>query len=162
MAEDETVSYFIVGLIGTFRIMDKRYNGLVGDLKTMAQFVFIYEKQIRFINKNQEFQELFPDAYRNYEQKIKKHLRYDKAGYLKEAILDKKVGKDTTLAFTKNKIMIVDLCRHIRNAICHASLYKKRDKLFIEDMNSSQVASSFGYIEYPAIKEFFVAIIREF
>lgn len=144
--------------------MEKKYNCLSGELKTLAQFVFIYEKQIKHFSDNRTFQNQFPSAFWLFNKKIKKHICYAKSDDIIKSVSKNKYGKDKdgiTLAFTKYKVQIIDLCRQIRNSVCHAMIKKKKGLLYIEDKQRGK-STSYGYLEYPIVIEFVVEIIRAY
>lgn len=92
------------------------YNGLKSELNILAKFVFIYEKEISQMKKCSDFKGYNLSAYRFFCDELQKKLKYSKTDDIDKVKLDGKY----TLSFTKNSVLIVDFCRHLRNSIVHA------------------------------------------
>lgn len=92
------------------------YNGLKSELNILAKFVFIYEKEISQMKKCSDFKGYNLSAYSFFCDELQKKLKYSKTDDIDKVKLDGKY----TLSFTKNSVLIVNFCRHLRNSIVHA------------------------------------------
>lgn len=135
-----------------------RYNGLKQDLNTFAKLVYIYETQIKFLYKEKMFVEKYSKAYSVYKQKIRSNLKYATREGIKH--LDDKIIT-SKLYFTRKRVLILDLLRHIRNSFSHGLLIKDSKNLKISD-KYRQFKTSKGSLEYSTIKEFIVEIIKQY
>ncbi len=138
--------------------MKDKYNCLGGDLKTLLQFVFIYEKRIKDMSKNEDFSKVFISASRLFKRSIQKNMRYASIESLKNAF---EIKGGATLAFTEYKVQVIDFCRHLRNSISHALIRKDREKLYIIDKQRKNFTSQ-GYLDYSSVIDFVVAIIKDY
>ena len=88
--------------------------------------------------------------------KLKNHIKYAR----RKEILNLIDRERYTLHMTKQKFLIWDLCRHIRNSFAHALIFIDKDKLMITDKHCGRLTTS-GYLNYKHVKEFIVMIINE-
>ena len=138
--------------------MKDKYNCLGGDLKTLLQFVFIYEKRIKDMSKNVDFFTVFISASRLFKKSIQKTMRYASVESLNNAF---EIKGGATLAFTEYKVQVIDFCRHLRNSISHALIRKEREKIYIIDKQRKRFTSR-GYLDYSLVIDFVVAIIKDY
>lgn len=135
------------------------YNGVYNDLKLFAQFVYIYENKIKYFNRESDFKVFSKNAF--YEFKIiRKSIKYLKI----DEISKQYNSTQKTLFFTKSKTKVLDFCRHLRNAFCHALLEKNQPKngfLTIEDKRYGKY-SCIGYLEYELVKRFMLELINRY
>ena len=134
-----------------------RYNNLESQLKTLAQFVFIYESHIKQILKETDFKEISTNALHVFKCSLQKKMKYA----TDEEIRNKKLSNKQTLLFTKNKVQILDFCRHLRNSICHGIISKNGCKLNIPDRNRGKETSE-GFLDYEQVISFVKNIIQDF
>lgn len=128
------------------------YNGIENDLNDLFKFVFVYEKMNKEGKLSSESEEVFKD-------KIKPHILLLQSG--DEFTVDHQ--KDKTLIFRRNDSLIKDFCRHLRNSICHAKIFKVNQCLYIPDFkNKKEEVTCQGYIEISAVKEFVKTIIKNY
>ena len=69
-----------------------------------------------------------------------------------------------TLFFTKSKTQVLDFCRHLRNAFCHALLEKNQPQkgfLSIKDKSYGKY-TCIGYLEYEIVKRFMLELIKSY
>lgn len=135
------------------------YNGISNDLKTYAQFVYIYENRIKNFNRESDFIEFSENAFNEFKN-IRKSIKYLKI----DEILKQNNFAQYTLFFTKSKTQVLDFCRHLRNAFCHTLLEKNQPKkgfLTIEDKRYGKY-SCIGYLEYELVKRFMLELIKRY
>ena len=128
------------------------YNGVYNDLKLFAQFVYIYENKIKYFNRESDFTEFSENAFYEF-KKIRNKIKYSKKG----DILKQKDSSKYTLFFTKSNTQVLDFCRHLRNAFCHALIEKQSKFIYIKDINRGGY-SCCGFLEYKPIKQFMIEL----
>jgi len=133
------------------------YNNLESQLKTLAKFVFIYESHIKEKSKEADFKEISTEALYVFKKSIQKKIKYA----TDEEIRSEKTSNKQTLFFTKNKVQILDFCRHLRNSICHGIISKDGCKLNIPDKNRGKETSK-GFLDYDHVITFIKYIILNF
>lgn len=72
------------------------YNGLKGDMNTLAKFVFIYEKKIKHKSRVDEFTEVSAEAMHVFKHDIQPHIKFA----TKEEIANQTDFSKQTLFFT--------------------------------------------------------------
>lgn len=139
------------------------YHGVKNDLNTLMKFVYIFEKDIKLLNKENYFSIKYPEAFLIFKQKLQKVIKYSTQKELNEGAYIKNC--QYTLYYTKQKFQVWDLCRHLRNAICHALIEKtemnKYSVLKIPDYYKRKISSE-GYLDYSIIKFFLVEIVKKY
>lgn len=134
-----------------------KYNGLKKDLNIFAKFAFIYETEIKKLGNVNEFSKLSERSVMFFDEQIQKVTRYAK---VKNNKWPKKQG--ITLIFTKEKVKILDFCRHLRNSFVHAQLKKGNQKLEIHDKGRKGIVTAKGYLTYSSVKNFIIQIIEDY
>lgn len=133
------------------------YNGLKTDLNVFAKFAFIYETEIKKLGNVNEFSKLSGRAVMFFDEQIQKVTRYAK---VKNKKWPNKEG--ITLIFTKEKVKILDFCRHLRNSFVHAQLKRENKKLEILDKGRKGIVTAQGHLAYASVKEFVMQIIEDY
>ena len=137
------------------------YNGIEGDYKILAKFVYIYETQICLYNSLFALSAEFHETAQYFNRSVQKYLLYvsiDEINGRKNLV---KKGKQT-LFFTKHKYQFYDFCRHLRNSFCHAHLWKNEAVLFVPDRKGGKTITSKGCIEYSLVIVFLRKLIAEY
>lgn len=130
------------------------YNNIEDQLKTFAKFVFIYETKIKQMTKETDFNSISSDALHSF-KRMQKSMKYAK----EEEIRNTTIFSKQTLLFTKNKVQILDFCRHLRNSICHGIISKDDKKINIPDKYRGRVTAK-GFLEYETLIEFVVKVMQ--
>ena len=133
------------------------YNGLLADFKLLAQFVFIFETELKLMNKQSEFKEKYPKAF-NYVKDLCKKIKHVKT----VDIPNQEITDKYTLFFAKNNSKCLDFLRHLRNSFTHALLSKQNERLFISDKKTKNKESCKGYLDYKIVKQFIVELQKEY
>lgn len=131
------------------------YNGLKSELNILAKFVFIYEKEISQMKKCSDFKGYNLSAYSFFCDELQKKLKYSKTDDIDKVKLDGKY----TLSFTKNSVLIVDFCRHLRNSIVHARLENIEGSYYINDVGRNGKKTSEGYVKEKLVTRFIGKLI---
>lgn len=63
------------------------------------------------------------------------------------------------LDFTKNSVLIVDFCRHLRNSIVHARLENIEGSYYINDVGRNGKKTSEGYVKEKLVTRFIGKLI---
>lgn len=135
------------------------YNGLKGDMNTLAKFVFIYEKKIKHKSRVDEFTEVSAEAMHVFKHDIQSHIKFA----TKEEIANQTDFSKQTLFFTGDgKAQIYNFCRHLRNSFGHAILEKNSNLIYVNDKDSRGRKTSVGFLSYKVIKAFIVPIIQAY
>lgn len=134
------------------------YNGLKSELNILAKFVFIYEREICQMKKCSDFKEYNPSVYSFFCDELQKKLRYTTIDDIDKVKLDGKY----TLCFTKNTVLIVDFCRHLRNSIVHARLENIEGSYYINDVGRNGQKTSEGYMKKKQVMEFIDKLIASY
>jgi|GEM_PF-614003 len=134
-----------------------KYNGLEKDLNMFAKFAYIYETKIKKHGNVSDFSKLSERAVMFFGEQIQKVTRYAK---VKNNKWSKKEG--ITLIFTKEKVKILDFCRHLRNSFVHAQLKKENQKLEILDKGRKGIVTAQGHLTYASVKKFVMQIIEDY
>ena len=135
-----------------------RFNGYEKDLKTLAQFMFIYETEIKIKSKDDEFRQISKNGFFFFKQTIQKKVKH--ATIIEIAVQEE--FKKQTFRFTKdNKSQIYSFCRHIRNSFSHALLKKEGTKLYISDKKGNKETAK-GFLEYSDVIEFMKIVITDY
>lgn len=133
------------------------YNGLKSDMNVFSQFVFIYETKIKFQWKYNDFFKISEQASYIFKHKVQPKVKYA----TKEEIALQTDFLKQTLFFTKNKVQIIDFCRHFRNSFVHALMEKQGKSLAITDIYRNNETCK-GTLDYAIVKEFIVQIINDY
>lgn len=131
------------------------YNGLKSELNILAKFVFIYEKEISQMKKCSDFKGYNLSAYSFFCDELQKKLKYSKTDDIDKVKLDGKY----TLSFTKNSVLIVDFCCHLRNSIVHARLENIEGAYYINDVGRNGKKTSEGYVKEKLVTSFIGKLI---
>jgi len=135
------------------------YNGLENDLKTFAEFIYIYETSIKFKSKVDEFGLISQKAAQLFKKNIQPKVKYATKNEIADFIDE---SKKQSLFFTKdNNAQIFCFCRHLRNSFGHALLRKERQKLYITDKYRGQETAK-GDLDYQDVIDFIVMIIKDY
>lgn len=131
------------------------YNGLKSELNILAKFVFIYEKEISQMKKCSDFKGYNLSAYSFFCDELQKKLKCSKTDDIDKVKLDGKY----TLSFTKNSVLIVDFCCHLRNSIVHARLENIEGSYYINDVGRNGKKTSEGYVKEKLVTSFIGKLI---
>lgn len=135
-----------------------QYNGLQSDFNSLAKFVFIYETMInKRMNKENDFLQLSSKAFYLFKHKLQPNMKF---ATVKEIENLPEQAKQT-LFFTKQKVQIIDFCRHLRNSFSHGLLKKENNRIIISDIGRGNCTSK-GFLEYRIVIEFVIEIVREY
>lgn len=135
------------------------YNGLKSDMNTLAKFVFIYEKKIKYKSRVDEFAEVSTEASHVFKRNIQPLVKFA----TKEEISNQNDFSKQTLFFTGDgKAQIYNFCRHLRNSFGHAILEKNNNLIFVNDEDSRARKTAVGFLPYKIVKEFIVPIIQAY
>lgn len=138
----------------------KIYNNFLSEFKTLAQFVFIYEKVIKLLNREKDFKVLFKKSFVVFGKQLQSYIKYCKK---EEINKPEEIASCTrqTFFFAKNKCKILDFSRHLRNSFCHAFIVKSGDWCFIQDSYQGRL-SCVGKVKCNELMEFLNAVIKEY
>ncbi len=136
-----------------------KYNGLKADMSTFAKLIYIYETQIKYFNKESEFEYQYKKAHITYMNLIKKKIKYATRECIKS--LEPEIEVPHKLYFTKRTVLVLDLLRHLRNSFSHGLLTMESNKIIVCDKYRNFQTSK-GYLEYKLLKEFIVEIVKEY
>ena len=136
-----------------------KYNGLKADMSTFAKLIYIYETQIKYFNKESEFEYQYKKAHIAYKNLIKKKIKYATREDIKS--LEPEIEVPPKLYFTKRTVLVLDLLRHLRNSFSHGLLTMESNKIIVCDKYRNFQTSK-GYLEYKLLKEFIVEIVKEY
>lgn len=129
-------------------------------MNTLAKFVFIYEKKIKYRSRVDEFAEVSTEASYAFKHNIQPHVKFA----TKKEIVNQTDFSKQTLFFTGDSkaAQIYNFCRHLRNSFNHAQLQKNAKELFILDNDNHRRPTCRGWLEYAMVKDFLVWIIRDY
>ena len=135
------------------------YNGLKGDLNSLAKFVFIYEQEIKTLTGGAaSFAALSSNGSNLFRIKLQHLMKYATIDEIKTGITFAK----RTLFFTKSSTQIFDFCRHLRNSFSHGLIKKEGRNLYITDKKGKSVITSTGYLEHSLVIEFISTVINDY
>ena len=136
-----------------------QYNGLNDDLKSFAQFVYIYETNIKNMQGGlNEFSHKYSRAYNMFvKNKLNKKIKYATT----KEIASLKDEKKYPFYMTKQRFQVWDMCRHLRNSFAHANLRVSGNTIVVTDKRLKRLTAT-GFLDYSSVKEFIVAIIKEY
>lgn len=137
---------------------DQLYCGVKTMLNTFAKFVVVYETEIKEMRRCNEFEQKFSKAYSLYKFQMLKTIKYATCAELAEI----KPYAKYTLFFNKRTVIILDLCRHLRNSFAHAILFCKKDKLYVNDIGRGGKKTSIGWLDKKLVINFLTEIGKEY
>lgn len=135
-----------------------KYQNLSNDFTTLGKFVYIYEKEIKFFNKQEAFQNKFKEAFYLFKKKLRKKIRYAKISEIHEYVQNQ---GQISFVFTKRNAQVLDLCRHFRNSFCHAILKKEKNQMWITDKYKGNLTAD-GFLDYNDLMEFIISIVKNY
>lgn len=104
-----------------------KYKGLNSDMNLFSKFVFVYETEIKHLEKADDFLKFSTRAAHIFRHEIQPKVKNATRKELKSQIDFTK----HSLFFTKSKAQILDFCRHLRNSFVHANLEKQKTNLVL-------------------------------
>lgn len=126
-------------------------------MNLFSKYVYIYETEIKHYGKFIDFLQISEKAAYMFKHKIQPKVKYAS----KTEIAAQTDFTKQTLFFTKDKVQILDFCRHLRNSFVHALLEKRGPMIFIQDKNRT-VETCKGYLDYKILKEFLIQLVNDF
>lgn len=142
------------------------YQGLSQtDINILVSFMYVWQKDVKDINKQADFKESFPKSFSFFKQELYKLVAYEKSGNLNEnGPFDVSESKQQTykLLFTKKTgyCQINKLCFHIRNAFAHGRIYVEGDVVYITD-KSKDSWSCLGALPKDKCFDFLSSLSKE-
>lgn len=127
----------------------------------MGRFCILYSLEIeKKLKLRPKFQKEFPKAYSYYFAHLDNHIIYGKMSNLEEKLQK----TNFTLTYTKEGCQVYDLCRHLRNSLCHSLFEITEDGFYIIDTCKSNRNSrtSSGYLKSEELYEFIEIIVNEY
>lgn len=133
------------------------YNGLQSEMNLLSKFVFIYETEIKYKRKADDFLMISAQATYVFKHNIQPKVRYA----TKDKIAIHTDFSKFTLIFTKDKVQIIDFCRHLRNSFVHALLERRGQTLLITDKSRNRETCK-GTLEYNLVRNFILQVVKDY
>ena len=135
----------------------KPYSGLKDVLNFYAKFVYVYETDIQYIEREKDFIAKYQKAFYVYKHEFKSIVKEAKQKDLID-IPDNTKGK---LFYTKQKTLVLDLCRHFRNSFVHALMVRDGKEIIIKDKNR-QFYTCKGSLKIMSVRDFISEIVKTY
>ena len=130
-----------------------QYKGHKAYINYLGKYVAIFEEIIKNqITSDNAIKRQFPDSYKIYNAKIKKHVGHATIRKINTVLHRNGI----TLAYNGSNCLIYELCRHIRNSFCHQLLEVSGDKLYVYDKHNRNFSSN------KTLIEFIKSIVKEY
>lgn len=134
------------------------YNGHKSYITDLGKFCAIFELEIKNrITGDQQFALTYPETYTKFKA-FKNNLGHAKTNDINDVINRR---KGITLAYSGSNSLAYELCRHIRNSVCHMLPSVERDKILINDKYRGRISCK-GSINKRLFLDFIRSLIREY
>lgn len=134
------------------------YKGHKQYINSLGRFCAVFEIAIRNrITGDKQFALAYPQSYAVFKT-FKQSLGHAKASEIDNVLSTR---RNVTLAYCGNNSLVYELCRHVRNSVCHMLLKVEDDNLYIYDKSFGKTTCK-GYIQKKKVLSFINSIVREY
>ena len=134
------------------------YKGHAKHVTWLGKFVIAFEHSVKGeIQTKSDFIKMYPQTHEIFELQIKSKVHNAKIKKIDTILENGKVS----LVYNGNKCLILELCRHLRNSICHANLKVEDNKLHILDFYQRKYSSK-GYLSVNTGISFVKTFVSEY